>query len=321
MLQSQWPNEELVMFSIVANGLSKPAFPRGIPYSDYPLTRPADFKPNKTWLSNENFTVIVRLAPGFEPARENLTFDQALQMFSEASSLLYLVGMDYTSVWGMDMLQRHLNPSEPPQALDVVRLPPELTETALQAALQNASKSDADGEYQALLNAGHVKRYFDFNFSLNSFAVFGELYRDVFGVTAPTHIGKSSLLIMGLAAREGRLPPSLGAHLKKWVGTGKYAEKASPFFEGLGSSIARQMAVISLEQIDALALAGEGVDLHYALTDKGRDFMSRLHKDCIDNDLPFRLGAWMERPFDEVKPVIDQYLLTFFRKQKRLQEA
>jgi hypothetical protein len=321
ILQNQWPDEELVMVSIIANGLTKPAFPRGIPYSDYPLIRPANFKPNKTWLSNETFTIILRLAHGCEPVRENMTFDQAVLLLSEASSLIYLADLDYASVWGMDILQRHLNPSEASQALDVVRVPPALTEEAFKAAIENASKSDTDSEYQTLLNAGHVKRYFDYNFALNSFSVLGKLYREASGIQAPIYLGKVDLLIMGLAAREGRLPPGLGAHLKQWVGTGKYDGFESPFFEGLGSSIARQMAVIFLEDIGALALAGEGVDLHYALTEKGREFVSRLHKDCIDRDLPFRLAGWMERPFDEVKPVIDQYLLTFFRKQKRLQDA
>ena len=321
ILQNQWPDEELVMVSIIANGLSKPAFPRGIPYSDYPLTRPANFKPNKFWLSNDTFTIILRLAPGCEPVRENVTFDQAQQLLREASSLTYLSSIDYASVWGMEMLLKHLDPSADPQPVDIVRIPPAMTQGAFKAALEKSSKSDTDLEYQTLLNAGHVKRYFDYNFALNSFSILGKLYREVSGIQAPIHISKGELLIMGLAAREGKLPPRLGAHLQKWVGTGKYDGCESPFFEGLGSSIARQMDVIFLEDIGALALAGEGVDLHYALTDNGREFMSRLHKDCIDRDLPFRLAGWMERSFDDVKPVIDQYLQTFFRKQKRLQDA
>jgi hypothetical protein len=44
--------------------------------------------------------------------------------------------------------------------------------------------------------------------------------------------------------------------------------------------------------------------------------LNRLHPDCEDPDLPFRLHAWCEAGA-AAKPAIDRYIKTFFGKQKR----
>ena len=318
-VQSRWPGEELVLICTVPNGLNQPFFPRGIAYSKYPVVRATDYRANKNWLMrNGDFTSIIRVTEGAEIKSESVSFDGAAKLLTEAAELTFLGDWDYTGVWGMEMLQRHLNPTADPRPHQVIRNPYGYVKEHLDIAFL-APKDSSDREYQELLNAGFVKRYFDYNFALNSFAILGNLYREVFEVKDPVFIGRNSLLIMQHASYEPKLPYNLKRYLEDWKGTGKYASGTGRFFEGLGTSLSCQMVEHDLKMLGIMATSPDGVGTSWSLTDLGKQFVARLHKDCYDPDQSFRLSAWMERPFGEAKVAIDQYLMTFFRKQKRHQ--
>jgi hypothetical protein len=175
-----------------------------------------------------------------------------------------------------------------------------------------------DPDYLALYQAAWVKRYFEFNFYLNSHAIFGKLFREVFGSTAD-YIGRNAILTSIRMGQEGGLPWALPAYLQSWKGTGRYSAD-NPFYKGMGSYLSCWNVS---HQLLRLKIAERGSDEggSVKLTPEGASFVSKIHKDCYDQDLPFRLGEWMTRPLSEVQPIIDRYILTYFRKQKRLQDA
>lgn len=57
-------------------------------------------------------------------------------------------------------------------------------------------------------------------------------------------------------------------------------------------------------------------DKYYSITAKGQEFLSLLHRECNDQDLPYRLHQWCQN-WNDSKPTIDRYLRTFFGRQKR----
>jgi hypothetical protein len=203
--------------------------------------------------------------------------------------------------------------------LEIYRFQTDYKMDGVNVVIPEAIQSSAD-EYRKLLNAAEVKRYFDFNFYLNSSAILGKLYREVFDTTEPEFIGRSGILLMMLAGKNEVLPDDLKSTLHSWKGTGKYDAVDCQFFDGMGTTLSCFNASHSLERLKILTRI-QSAKAGYVLTDLGREFFIRLHKDCFDQDLPFRLNAWMARPFNEVMPVMDQYILTYFRKQQRFQEA
>lgn len=52
------------------------------------------------------------------------------------------------------------------------------------------------------------------------------------------------------------------------------------------------------------------------LTAQGEAFLSALHPDCEDADLPFRLRQW-EASWPVSRPSVERYLRTFFGKAAR----
>lgn len=326
-IQAKWPGETIALMPIVPNGLNKPVYPRGLAYSEYPMVLPSDYRPHKSFMRDGSYTCIYTYGAGPDLERTNLSFDEACTLLREASALTYLCEWDYTGAWGMDILLKHAGVSNSSVQIEVIRNGWGYTQEMVDASFA-ARRDSFDPEFQSLTNAGYVKRYFDFNFSMNSFVILSSLYRDVFGVAASdkSFFGRSGVLITMHAAEVGELPINLANYLQCWKGTGKYSVGDQPFFEGMGTSLSRQMVELDLERLNILTSYGDGVGDGYRrrgfrVTDLGREFASRLHKDCYDIDLPFRLNAWMGRPFDEVKPIIDRYILTYFRKQKRLQDG
>lgn len=100
-----------------------------------------------------------------------------------------------------------------------------------------------------------------------------------------------------------------------WPGTGKY--KAADL------NITKIGSVTSFTQIlENLSIVGL-IDFdrkNISITNTGRDLLLRIHPDCCDKDLPFRLADW-QRNWPNSKPQIDRYIKTFFGKQKRFNTA
>lgn len=161
-----------------------------------------------------------------------------------------------------------------------------------------------------------IKRRFDYNFNLNSFAVLGEVMRAV-GATGPalTKVHVQTLYFCRDIGpeREGNLTYLM----QRWKGTGRYVD---PHVQ-LGSASSQAGAVETLERAGLLDREGTHHRAPLALTDKGRRLLDLLHPDCRDPDLPFRIEEWSRLSHEEAYPKVDRYIRTFFGKQKRFAGA
>jgi hypothetical protein len=165
----------------------------------------------------------------------------------------------------------------------------------------------ADPRYREWSNKGHAKRFFDFNFNVNSLALFGDCLRKV-GVDT-SDFGMSKYALQLLYWLRGQQPLSEGRicwSMDKWTGTGRY----EPF--EIGSPASRASIVTQLRTAGLTAFQ----DNLTVITERGNDFLNLLHPDCEDPDLSARLDSW-QADWPNSKAAMSRYLRTFFGKQSR----
>ena len=154
-----------------------------------------------------------------------------------------------------------------------------------------------------------IKRRFDYNFNLNSFAIFGDaMRRAAADGQVPTKLSLQTLYLV--RDLEACSMSDLLSRMGDWSGTGRYAQYGRT---GFGSASSRPTVVVGLVSSGLLKEDGRRL----ALSDVGSRFLDLLHPDCQDPDLPFRLDAWARAPREEAFPKIDRYVRTFFGRQKR----
>ncbi|MDQ1090677.1 DNA topoisomerase IA [Xanthomonas sacchari] len=172
----------------------------------------------------------------------------------------------------------------------------------------DAVGSTTDAWFASARNAGTARRFFDFNYNVNALAVFGPLLRQLCTPNPDYVLSKYSLQLLyalqGLGAVDS--DAALMNAMERWRGTGRYAVR------GLGSPASRA-AIID-------GLRSSGLMRGLLISPSGREFLSLLHRDCCDPDLPGRISEW-EGTWPESRPRMERYLRTFFGKQKRFAPA
>ncbi|MNU63894.1 hypothetical protein D3C71_531590 [compost metagenome] len=166
---------------------------------------------------------------------------------------------------------------------------------------------DVAGE---VISASEISDYFDYNYVLNATPILGFAARSagLKGV-APSAFGLQ--LLYWMSEQETAVTP-FGLRndvMRDWRGLGKYADG-----KGMGSMRSRQAIVERLAAGGYLAKCRDGAT---DLTVAGRNFLSILHKDCRDPDLPFRIRKWGTLPAKEARSKVDGYIKAFFGKQAR----
>jgi hypothetical protein len=164
-----------------------------------------------------------------------------------------------------------------------------------------------------MLNAAQVKRYFDYNWNANALAILGSTVRAAGQAEGAPPLSKYSLQALYFIADHpaGLKDGEIIHKLSNWRGTGAHQSTTRM---GSASSYAQMIenlqsaGLIRQEQSDAASVL--------VVTDMGSSVLSKLHKDCRDADLPFRIQKWCAKDFNEAKPAMDLYLNTFFGKQK-----
>lgn len=321
----RWPGEELNIICSVPYWLNVYSYPRGLAYNDYPLLGTPCYKKTDVLFNDGTFTWSMLVKDGVISPHRRIYFDEASELMGNAEHLVFAGDWDHTGVWGMERLLELLSPDRDKGDYDVAVFSAGLDEASIRRVLWDLRRPD-DKRFVALSNAAQVKRYFDYNFNVNSLSILGNLYRDVSGTNTPVLITKNMVQILIHAVLHGEIAEAGNNGLYHWKGTGKYNpeafEKYEWWLQGLGSAASRHVLLKQMVELGLIAPVGDPKRAYvFVSTPFGREFEGRLHKDCTDPDLPFRLNLWMARPFDEVKPSIDAYLAGFFRKQKRHQGA
>jgi hypothetical protein len=317
----RWPGEQIAMMASMPYLLNRYTYPRGLAYKDYPLVASPLYGKTDKRFDDGSFALGAMVVDGVSKKMEPISFTQASALMQDAEHLVFAGDWDHTGVWGMERMLELLAPERDKTDYEVGVFNGGLDEASIRRVLSSLRRPDDQG-FQALSNAAQVKRYFDYNFNLNSLAILGNLYRSIASTNQPVLITKYMVQALLFVIKHGEDGTPKRDWLQHWKGTGKYEFVENEWWmDGMGSPASRQSMLRQLEELGLIQVCENNCTYGLAFrgTPMGIEFVGRLHKDCSDPDLPFRLSAWMGFPFAEIKPVIDKYLLTFFRRQKRHQ--
>jgi hypothetical protein len=177
-------------------------------------------------------------------------------------------------------------------------------------------KAMADARYfedvaAEIISASAVADYFDFNYVLNATPILGLAARSA-GLkgSAPSAFGLQLLYWLRGNGESAEAFSLRNDVMRNWKGLGKYADG-----EGMGSMRSRLAVVERLVQ--GGFLKADKTSGRVEMTDQARRFLSILHKDCRDPDLPFRIRKWGALPAEEGHRKVDGYIKAFFGKQAR----
>jgi hypothetical protein len=188
----------------------------------------------------------------------------------------------------------------------------DFTDDGMRRALTDAKRADSF-VFPHITNS-ELRRFFDYNFLVNSFALLGNTVMQDAGLAGPMP-SKYGLQLLYDALNTGPLGDGYRVErMARWKGTGKYN---ASHYDGVGSSASRSAIVENLVSGGFFSRNGKMTDI----TDGGRRYLELLHPACRDEDLPFRIGDWTELPEAEARAKMTRYLRTFFGKQKVFTES
>ncbi|HDR9179280.1 TPA: type IA DNA topoisomerase [Burkholderia vietnamiensis] len=301
-VSTRWPSTTVYAITTRYLGLYEFRYPRGLRYDAFPFVGTPIWKP-RSWQVPLVWKVDVGTASpcNIEPC-------DALR---EASEVWYAGAPDPSDAVTFHVLLSQCLGDEaaalPRPAIYLVDLRAE----AINAAF-DAPRNTKDEWFESIRHAGIARRYFDFNFNVNSLALLGTALRDAGVTVSDFMMSKYSLqLLYWLADDPHATFSSLIQAMQEWRGTGRYAPAL------LGSPASRVEIIQGLQ--DA-GLAVPNAAGQVRLTSTGRRFLQLLHPDCRDADLPARMAEW-ERTWPESRPKVESYIRTFFGKQKRFAKA
>lgn len=301
VVQKTWPSAQITFlntFSFVNPGVS---YPRGIALSDYPyISHPV--LPKRITLSKLN-----ELGGNEWSDLELDSLD-----FDSFDEIVYAGEPDHTGAIAFyQIIEKYLGSDAwKKRLITSVRLK---TLDAAGISKSFAGKGLFIEMYSDEISYGRAKRYFDWNWNLNSISILGLtlMYAGCENHTG-THLSKYALQLFHyiLEFEEPQTHAQLIKTMTAWKGTGKY-----PISDKFGS-VASRWALINL--LSDLRLIETLDNDKVYITSTGRMFSWLLHKDTKDFDLPSRIEQWCGNGLESSKASIDSYIKTFFGKQLKL---
>ncbi|WP_298705460.1 hypothetical protein [uncultured Variovorax sp.] len=297
-LSTRWPTSRIHAITTLRLGLYEFRYPRGLNFNAFPYIAEPSWKP-RPQASSPAWSIDDGVATRIESSSADLLRDATKIIFAgdpdPSGAVAYHV-----------LLSQCLAPDAVVLARPALHLMG-LDETSIARSL-DAISSTADTWFVECLNAGLARRFFDFNFNVNALALLRAPLRQVGVDDDRFTVSKFSLqLLYGIRELPAMSEGKLIELMHQWPGTGRHARSE------LGSPASRA-AIVS-----GLSGAGLLVADHKArtkLSERGQAFLSQLHPDCKDADLPARIRQW-ESEWPASKPSIERYLRTYFGKQKR----
>jgi hypothetical protein len=296
----RWPGRKVLAVYTFYLGLYEFRYPRGLSHGDFPYVGEPSWKVRDFGWPEAGFTLefvngeIVKT--GLDP----------IQVVKSADEVWFSCDPDHSGANAFDVLLAQCFSAD-----EAARERPALIFTSMadEDIIRMLAKptTTADPKYREWSNRGSAKRFFDFNFNVNSLALFGDCLRKV-GVDT-SDFGMSKYALQLLYWLRGQQPLSEGRicwSMDKWTGTGRY----QPF--EIGSPASRASIVTQLRTAGLTAFQ----DKLTVITERGNDFLNLLHPDCEDPDLSARLATW-QSDWPNSKAAMSRYLRTFFGKQSR----
>lgn len=310
-----YPDEEFFFIEAQPFWLNNFKFPRGLSLRDYPFFGKPAYKRDQPWGGLKRW--LTRADKNGAVSLKNLDMDAAREIMLQADEIICACDWDHTGMWGFDLFIEQTLGNERKPCYPVIRLDGGYDEAGLTRSIRSMITTDHP-DYKKMLEAGRVKRLFEYNYAVNSLCILGNLYRNIAGDQEPLFVSKYNLQVLVWMSTKAPMPiwkiDSFLAH--KWAGTGKYAMYQMQFLQGIGCAASRgSMIQILVEK----GLAHQDDGGMVSITALGHAYVKGLHPDCSDADLPFRIDAWMSQGVEAAEPAIKRYLNTFFGKQLRYQ--
>jgi hypothetical protein len=300
-------------------------FPRGLPYSAFPMTREQMFKP----LSFE----WIKPRIGVKEGGVSSAWDQGYRRDPSWER----EGSDVDVAEAVIQADRIYMVLDPNDSADYVAKRIEawvdgLGTTAdifrprfISFADGNMREELATTEKGAIRNinpaSSVIRKHFDYNYLLNANVVLQATFQAALGRPMERVLAKNALQILfhlqdGRKIDDGKLIELM----TKWQGTGRYTKAAHGYHNmGMGRASSRYEIIQHLVREGLLSrrsYPGRKVQ-PLQITADGLRLLDFLHPDCRDADQVCRIAIWMQLPLEEAKPKIDRYIRTFFGKQMR----
>lgn len=303
LLSKKHPTDTIYILLIRFTAVLKYSYPRGLKFSNLPHIETPVYNIVSPKEPN-NLIKTIHVDQHGNSNRVEINHEKLLQ---DADQIVFACNPDASGVSAFqtlltDVLGQELAEQKREALFITVR-----SYSSLKKCLDNPI-STTDDWFKEKLSYGLAKRYFDFNFNTNAIIIFGDILRQNEIDTTNYFMSKFSLQVLFDLAEN---PSKMGLYIAKmdseWKGTGRY-EKGS-----IGSVSSYSEIVLGLIE---KGLLNKDEDKILKVSSTGLAFLSSLHPDCKDLDLPFRLAEWCDS-WPNSKPKIDRYIKTFFGKQKR----
>jgi hypothetical protein len=306
----RWPGRQVLAVYTYYVGLYEFRYPRGLSHSDFPYVgstkwKIRDFgdfrKPDQVPLC-----FVVELING----QVNKTQLNPFEVIAGAGEIWFGCDPDHSGANAFDVLLSQCLGDDEAAKERPALIFRSMNEKDLIRTLGDPTTT-ADPRYREWSNRGLAKRFFEYNYNVNSLALFGDCLRKVGVDTSDFGISKHGLQI--LYWLRGQKPLNewrVVKSMENWKGTGRYQPVE------MGTPASRSPILSQLRQAGLLSEQ----DRLTVITDRGNDFLNLLHPDCEDPDLAARLAAW-QADWPSSKVQIVTYLRTFFGKQARFKPA
>lgn len=201
-------------------------------------------------------------------------------------------------------------------------------------SLENISKNfykkqeEKKKEFEKMAQAGRVKKWFQYNFNINSKIFFGELL-DVLKIETTKNLSKYMLQIIHILnnpmytrlfkiTREtyyvsGIKEYNLYSAMSDYEGSGKL--KADMYKCGLGTVATRGTIIENFKDMNLMMIQG---GVCYPTT-KSKKLFSLLDDSTFDIDMSYKIENWLDKAYEgeDVINEMEKYICNIFKGQKR----
>jgi hypothetical protein len=315
-------------------------YPKNIKYKEYPKSNNLSFKLNPTDFTEGEL-------------RYNQKENTNIEFFSGFEELIIFPDPDHTGVYSAILtLEKVLGENWKDYFKKVIYIKlfnyePEHIEKHINKLLSNngnnALNIENESDFKELYLRGKIKRYFEYNYNINSNIFFKEILKKdniKIDFTISKHTIMAFYKFYNITEAEGIEEYGFQDALQKHIGSGKYTQSELIWCYGIGGVASRWQLLqnlIDLKFIERKVVSKRIVkrdiydnnmkivgtkeveveDIKLFKTDTGHKFLKLLSKKIYDTDLTFRLNNWMLISFSEAKSQIDKYLIEMFKPQKR----
>lgn len=322
-LREVYPGEPLEY--LIASRFGQPFvfdYPRNLKWDDYPFVQPARYK--RVEAAQYLVTAHPVKGGGTHGHRRLLDYTQ----MDNGQTAIAFTNVSNADIAAAMRLRRHL---EQLGAIAHWTGSFVLTGTTTQDVQTALTRPLRDIYEHMACTQTAIKADFDYSFLVNAAGLLARCYHAAGGEFENPVFSKYTVQALyalrsdqraGLSTRDG----DVMHRFQNWKGTGRYDGTHAQ----LGSCSSQLELLDALEKYGLVAQAvpepgaraswPNAPARHLELTVLGGAFLAKLHPDCEDKDLPFRIAAWQESPSQKNREASQRYLRTWFGKQKVFME-